>query len=334
MAPLLLLGIFTGAIIAGYAYRGRQKTQEEPTPPLPVPPRQLPSPGQSFATGAAQGFSIPSAPPAGAPPIAPTPAVIPAWSTPSSGAFTPYVFERTRTGFVHDRVNLNHPQIARWQPMIYGAATVWAPRMGVPVDQLARFAIAWLGVESGGNICATGDKLKVIPPGNAPREVGLFQLYNPSDFKKLGIDPLELVAYCVRPAKDVKNPQKLSRQPSEVEKARHIEIGMRFLDLERDYALRYMNASGVTWPADSIDTWKMTKLVHGLPVIVNTGLAQVTRKLGRAPASWSEFRATYETINPRAIYNPKKDHRKQDGYWRALQNAEWVGDRVAPFTNV
>lgn len=330
MAPLLLLSVFAGAVIAGYAYSGRSKTPAAggAMPQLPpAPPTTIPT--------------IPLAPPAGAPSIAP-PIAPPSTSRPIvpasalfPGTWKPYRFERTRTGFQHDHVNLNDPSVARWQPMIFGAATVWAPRMGVPLDQLVRFAVAWEGVESGGNVCAVGDKYQLH--AGAPKEIGLWQIYNPSDFRELGISPAELLAYCVRPAPGDKpntskmNPQRLSRPLTDIEAARHVEIGMRFIHMKREYALGFMHDAGIAWPATSIDTWRMTKLVHGLPVIVNTGIAQVARRLGRPPSSWAEFRATYETINPRAVYKPGA--KKQDGYWRALQNAEWTGGHVQPFAN-
>lgn len=240
-------------------------------------------------------------------------------------------------------INLRDPAVQQWVAPIYGAAVVWGPRIHVDINQLSDFATAWLAIESGGNICAVGNKYATVPPGGAPREIGLWQIYNPDDFKKLGLDPTELVAYCVRPAPGQKNPQQTSRQVTPAEKARHVDIGMQFIADKYAYAAHYLGASGVRWPTVSQDTWRMVKAVHGLPVLVNTGLAQVTHKLGRAPSSWAEYRSVYETINPRAKYDPRKDDphsgidpatgkpfygEEQDGYYRALNNAEWTGGQV------
>jgi len=231
----------------------------------------------------------------------------------------------------HDQIDLTSAQIARWRPQLQGAAVVLAPMMHAEIDQLVQFGLAWIGIESGGNPCAVGNRTKVIPPANAPQEIGLWQIYNPDDFKELGVDPLELVAYCVRPKPGTVNPQKLSKVMTPEQVAKHVVVGLRMIGKKRTYAGRYLMASGVRWPTRSPDYWRMVKAVHALPVLVSSGIAAVTKKLGRAPASWAEYRSTYERINPRARFDIAKEKRgeDQDVYYRALENAEWTGGQVA-----
>ncbi len=229
---------------------------------------------------------------------------------------------RAKASNVVGNVDLKAAELTQWLPFVKVAAAT----AGIPWE----FAYAWMGIESGGNPCAVGNRLITIPPGNYPREVGLFQIYNPDDFKELGIKPDELCAYCVRPEPGKPNPQKLSRQLTPNEIGRAMGIGMKFIGLKRKDADKYMMLSGVKWPVTSPDYWRMVKLPHALPVILNTGLSQVTRLLGRPPTNWQEFRGTYEKINPRARFDPAKARAKQeqDGYYRALENAEWTGGQV------
>lgn len=232
------------------------------------------------------------------------------------------------TTYIHN-IDIASPDVQRWLPDLQGAAVVIAPMMRVDRVQLVQYASAWMAIESGGNVCAVGNKYATVPPGNAPREIGLAQIYNPDDFKALGIDPLELVSYCVRPAPGQKNPQQLAHPMTAAQKARHITVTLLFIKLKKATADHYMAASNLRWPVGGIDHWRMVKAVHALPVLVSVGIAQVTRKLGRAPTSWIEYRRTYETINPRALHNPNlKEYGEQDGYFRALENAEWTGQQI------
>lgn len=242
-------------------------------------------------------------------------------------------------------VNLNDPNIARWNPLVVAYATT-ATHGGLPRPVPVPLAMAWLGIESGGNPAAVGTSTATGPDG-APREIGLFQIYNPDDFKALGIDPLVLVAYCVRPAEGAKlhreadggyadgtarNPQQLARPMTEGEQQAAIKIGVDFIGQKRDYAERYLAGNHITWAPTSPDFWATVKLVHALPSIVSTGLAQVTHALGRPPASWSEFRATYEKIVPAAAWSQSLHDAgaEQSVYYRALNNAEWTGSHVVP----
>ena len=226
-------------------------------------------------------------------------------------------------------VDMTEPAITRWEPFVQIAAVAASLAMRVDTGLLIRFAMAWLGVESSGNVCAVGE-LAATAPNGYPREIGLFQIYNPDDFAELGVDPSELVSYCVRPTPGGNNPQKLAHQMTAGQIARHINVGLEFIKRKRAYADHYLSLHGVPWSTTGRDYWRAVKLAHALPVIVNTGLGQVASKLGRAPLSWQEFRSTYETIQPRAKYRPDlaKAGKQQDGYFRALDNAEWTGGQI------
>lgn len=214
-----------------------------------------------------------------------------------------------------DPVNMNSPAIKQWESYVRPAAIQHHIDPGV--------AMYWIGVESGGNVCAVGEPFARGPDG-APREVGLFQLYNPDDFAKLKAKAVDLRAYCVKPGPGERDPQKQSRALTAEEIAHHVALGIAKMQDCISVASHYMTAAKITWGVNNADFWRMVKLVHALPIIVNTGIAQVARKLNRAPLSWSEFRSTYESVNPRAKYNPAL--KEQDGYWRALQNAEFTGN--------
>lgn len=204
-----------------------------------------------------------------------------------------------------------------WEPIV----GVLAPQAIIPIP----FVMMWLAKESGGNPCAVGE-LAAVGPDGSPREIGLFQVYNPDDFQHLGERAADYVAYCVRPAPGQPNPQQLARPMTSDEMIAHVNLGIKEIKAKRVYAEHYLGASGVKWNAGgpmAPDYWSTVKLAHALPVILNTGLAQVTHALGRAPVTWHEFRSTYETIQPRAK-NPS------DGYYRALQNAEETGFSVPP----
>lgn len=214
-------------------------------------------------------------------------------------------------------INLQDPMIKQWEPYVRPAAIQHHVDPGV--------AMFWLAIESGGNICEVGERTARGPDGS-PKEIGLFQLYNPDDFARLRANASDLRAYCVKPEPGQPDPQKLSRQPTEAEKAQHIGLGIALILRCMSVAAHYMTLAGITWNVGTADFWKATKLVHALPVIVSQGFLAVAHKLDHPPATWDEFRTAYETIQPRAKFDPSKPRDKQDGYWRALENAEQTGN--------
>jgi hypothetical protein len=253
---------------------------------------------------------------------------------------------RTSAGMSTIRVDENDPQLTRWAPIVIPLA--------VAAKIPPAFVMAWAGIESAGNAAAVGSRTATGPDG-APREIGLFQMLNPSDFAPLGVSPLELVAYCVRPGAGPKlhptgdtdahgvfhpdggyadgslyNQQLLARPMTPAEQLRHVKVGIDFIRGKRAYADRYLMASGITWPTNGPDYWSAVKLAHALPSIVNPGFAQVTHALGHPPTSWREFRSTYEKLYPAAAFDPTKAERglEQNILYRCLENAEWTGARV------
>lgn len=239
----------------------------------------------------------------------------------------------------HVSVDEHDPHVVQWQPAVFAQAAL----AGVP----PAFAMAWLAVESGGNPCAVGEATATGPDGY-PREVGLFQMYNPDDFKEAGASASEICSYCVRPpagpktkrAKDggyadgsaVNHGRMAVAQLTPEQVVKHVGLGISMIKAKERYADQYLRASHVPWAADSPDYWAAVKAVHAYPAIVASGISAVTRKLGRAPSSWHEFRSTYEAIEPRARFDPARplEHppRDQDPIYRGLENAEWTGFHV------
>lgn len=212
------------------------------------------------------------------------------------------------------------PQVIQWDPILIAKCAL----AGVPFP----FGRAYLAAESGGNPCAVGE-LTATGPDGSPKEIGLFQIYNPDDFKALRLDPKRLVAYCVRPAPGQPNPQKLARPMTAAEMDEHVSAGIANILRHKAKTDHTLAANGYMWSPDSPDYWAAVKLIHALPVEEDPGFRQVKAHLGRAPLSWREFRTAYEQIQPRARFNAAKgDH--QDGYFRALDNAEWCGQHVQP----
>lgn len=171
----------------------------------------------------------------------------------------------------------------------YSTATWVAP---VTVASLAAqipppFSINWLDEESGGNPCTIG-KAGQHGPDGAPRELGIAQLYNPDDLKLLSITSSELRAYCAADP----DSQVVTRDLTEAEVTTQVRGLIGKIQQARASAMAWLHKVGATWP--EIDTWKMTKLVHGLPGLVH-GVVAVTAKLGRPPTDWSEFRAAIAT---------------------------------------
>jgi len=172
-----------------------------------------------------------------------------------------------------------------WTPEAWrDVVAPYASAFDLPLD----FCIAWIRVESGGNPCAIGTPGAHGPDGN-PRELGIAQLYNPDDFKALGIDATSLRAYCAR------DTGACARGLSADEMDAHARANVRLMARCRDRAETVLDTNGCgDWPTfDRACSWK---LVHGLPGILMQGLPRVRAHLGRSPASWHEFRVTIDDV--------------------------------------
>lgn len=229
--------------------------------------------------------------------------------------------------------NVSDPEYAPavWSPII-------ASLIGVdPKYARCKFgaAMAWGGEESGFNACAIGEPGEVAEDGSnqEPREIGLGQLYNPDDFRKLGINPSKLRAYC-DPGTQHRNRKLTADEMIEQVKYTILEPmlwGLQFAD-------NAVTAYGLqAWP--EADFWKLVKVKHAYHLIVDQGMPAVLKKLGRSPANWLEFRQELGMDDPAvrakaamvrrklATFTPHE--RMVWGWMRALDNCEAIGNAVA-----
>lgn len=178
------------------------------------------------------------------------------------------------------------------------------------------YALKWMGVESGGNPCAVG-----YPPAHGvsphpgqpapwpeyPLELGIAQLYNPNDLQDFGVTATELRAYCI-PGDQHETKIRLHDGTVKILKGFSSQMARPITDQEMTTQARVMIAliarsmreaardllavhAGPSWSPSRRDYWAMVKLQHGLPELSREGLPAVSKKLGRPPDSWSEFRA-------------------------------------------
>jgi len=150
----------------------------------------------------------------------------------------------------------------------------WRSRLAEQGSDLPlNFLLGWLKHESGGNPCALGI------PGV---EAGMFQTYHPAD-DRYGASFAELRAGCS--GGSIVNPSAINRDLQ-------VKSGLNYVRGKRDAARRHLAAVGASWSESSPDFWAMVKQEHALPCVAVELLPLVRRKLGRAPATWAEFRAT------------------------------------------
>ena len=147
------------------------------------------------------------------------------------------------------------------------------------------FILNWITVESAGNPCAFGSATAKGPDGN-PLEMGLGQLYNPDDFRALGITPSTWRTYCLA------GTQTVTRDLTADECKSQVNGLPGLINRCRTTARKYC----VGWAETSGDFLACVKLCHGLPGLVTFGLAAVAKKLGRNPVSFNEFSTTVVTV--------------------------------------
>lgn len=157
------------------------------------------------------------------------------------------------------------------------------------------FATFSMGEESGGNPCAIGAPGATGPDGN-PKELGIFQLYNPDDLKLLGTTGNEMRAFCVPGKIQVRDRrgnlvwthrQDVARLLTDDEMKRQADLMIRKILSARSEAITWASKATVAWT--EVELWRLVKLVHGLPGLVH-GLVTATQVLGHPPSSWSEYR--------------------------------------------
>jgi len=192
----------------------------------------------------------------------------------------------------------------------------WAPALREPcaargIPEL--YALRWIAMESGGNPCAIGNPAEAGPDGQ-PREVGLAQSYNPDDLAAAGISAGEVRAYCVRGRNNTVTykghvvqgfSDRMTRELTEAELAQQAQLAAATIARAMDGAARKMRAAGASWPER--DWWALVKLQHNLPGLAS-GVAVVARALGRAPASWREFRDHALSV----VYDPQTELHRAD----------------------
>jgi hypothetical protein len=242
--------------------------------------------------------------------------------------------------------------MATWTPTIHRLILAEFPRLAAQIAAAEPFAITWGQMESGGNPCSVGNPGQLGPDGN-PAEIGLGQLYNPDDFRAFKISTQSFRAYAPTAAPlaaayrqavaDLTAAKKAGRpdtDPAVIDAKRRMasashQIQSRTRPLtqaEMDDQVRWTLLAKVNedlavadravaqysiahWSAP--DFWKLVKAPHALPAILGNGLPAVVKKLGRAPASWHEFRAVLGMEG-----NPQ--------WVRALNACEECGNAVAP----
>ena len=163
------------------------------------------------------------------------------------------------------------------------------------------------------------------------------QLDNPDDIKLLGlsargISPVALRAYCAPNTQQ--RTRRLSSQEME-DQARYALLAKidQSMHVANGVVLKY----GLKW--SMADYWKIVKSVHAWPPILNTGLPAVVKKLGRAPADWSEFR---QVLGMDGMLKDEDQRSKTHGqmipkyrHWHdGLNNAERLASAVANRENV
>lgn len=277
---MLGVGAIGAAVV--FSLRGKARASGSPRERPVVPPRYVPPRSEPQ-----QASSPPSA--------VPMPVVTPRGSIYGSGG----------------SIDPEYPPEV-WIPVVNALVATEYPRID------PRIAMQWLVMESDGAPCAFGVRTQLGPDGQ-PRELGLGQIFNPDDFKTLGlaargITPSSFRAYCAP------NTQHRTRALTAQEMDDQVRYTLlALIDRCMQTADRTIAKHDLKW--SGVDYWKIVKAQHALPVILSQGLPAVVKKLGRAPASWAEFRQALGMEN--------------NARWRkSLDNAEKLASASAPAGSV
>jgi hypothetical protein len=255
-------------------------------------------------------------------------------SSPSAASAQPSSGRGRASGWVTSTIRDINAKMSG-KPLNLGGVAQWAPllapgclRYGI---QLA-YALKWVDIESGGNPCEVG-----YPPAHGsggpwskqPREMGIVQFYNPDDLQALGLSGDALRAYCV-PGDQHETmykgnivrgfSQKATRPLTSDEMAQQADGAVGLIKRSMSSATSDLMSvrAGPTWSPSTRNYWALVKLQHGLPQISRVGLPAVTKRLGRPPSGWGEFRTTLASV--KLDDATEKKYRKD--FDRVLDNAE------------
>jgi len=187
-------------------------------------------------------------------------------------------------------------------------------------------ARTWMLLESGGNPAAVGT---VYPNGRVARdadgnilESGLFQLYSPQEIRLAGTTVAKMRAGCSTREGSRAIIQSMVRYLTVPEAHEHIRAGLTFIEYCRGVAATAADAAHLSW--STADMWALTKLRHGLPVLINPGLPLVSRLLGRPPQSFDEF----TSLLPAVTFNAAVMARRP--YSSSINNAKKFRAGITP----
>ena len=158
------------------------------------------------------------------------------------------------------------PLVERWR------AEVAKRSQGLPVDPL----LEWIRIESGGDMCSIG----------GPTEVGIFQLFFPSD-AKYGATLDGLRALCQK--SKTQNPRDISWL-TEADLDMQVGAGIRKVLAARERVRQVFGQNGVLWPETSFDFGSAVKQIHATPAVITELVPKITRRDGVPPTSWSDLR--------------------------------------------
>jgi hypothetical protein len=184
----------------------------------------------------------------------------------------------------------------------------------LPVDAI----LEWIRIESGGDMCSVGN----------PTEVGIFQLFFPSD-AKYGATLEGLRVLCEKSKRQ--DPADISWM-SVADLDMQVGSGINKILAARDRVRQVFAQNGVSWPESSFDFGSAVKQIHATPAVITELLSKITRRDGSPPSSWSDLRKKVMTFPPdqmgaglRKLWNAPSKRGLKNRLEDTLQNAEHVG---------
>ena len=132
-------------------------------------------------------------------------------------------------------------------------------------DLDVEFLLAWINRESAGSACSY----------TKYHECGIFQL-DPSNMATVGTSEAELRTAC-------NTGQWPVRELTDDEKLTQVTTGIAFVNHCRDVAREKLAANGLAWDEDSVDFWRLVKMVHAAP-------ARLSHLSADTP-DWDSFKA-------------------------------------------